>query len=699
MSEQIVQNKIFSYNVTILDKYECINLGATTINQLIKNGTIKKQSISKNIQNKRPDVLVINKDKEVVLYVEQKKPDKFKTDLDIEKAIEQEIDVAKELNALIYIVSDGHSFIWINPKTGKQILDENSNPINLKIKPKENDKEIATMINNIQQSIGFENNTLLKKEYLDPTDLATKINRILVNLTFSSAKNSLYTFVELFLFKYLSDIGVLTGENSFEFIASMYEDNFRKNNSYIDDATVLGKYIHGGRKTMKSLFPVGKDGTNIINGQVFHVEKDEYNEYISKDNTDIIFKEVILEFEKYERDNGKFINISTDFKSKLFETFMKKSNEKSEMGQFFTPLKIVNEMINMVDISEGMYITDPACGVGKFLLEIVGDRIDDFYTYENEEIKSTINLIGYDKMMNDEDDLTIILAKANMLIYFSELYQKNNSKKDVKNISKKLLNKTFKLHKTMLGTLEEIDTEKFDLIFANPPYYQSKPMMEAAKKTGYYTLNGSGVESLFLEWILKSLKPSGIANVILPDGIFSNHANSKIKEYILKHFFIESIISLPVGAFFNTPKKTYILTIRKKTRTECEKNTIQDYPVFTYIANSIGESLDVYRFDTDDNDLKEAVTKYNFFRKSDKNNIVEPIKSFISQDEKLKLIDINEFSKDESWIIENWWSQEEKINIGLKKKENIVNIEEFKGLLDNVNNTLIELREELECLK
>lgn len=510
---------------------------------------------------------------------------------------------------------------------------------------------------------------------------------------------SLYTFVELFLFKYLSDIGILKGESSFQYIVNMYKENYKKIDPEINSAKILGKYVDGARETMKTLFPAGEDGTSIINGQVFHVEKGEYNEYISTDNTDEIFKKVILEFEKYEKENGKFINISADFKSKLFETFMKNSSEKSNMGQFFTPLKIVNEMIAMVDIYQGMKICDPACGVGKFLLEAVENKIGDFYKYENSSLKRKIEIVGYDKMMSEKDDLTIILAKANMLIYFAELFQKNNSLKDVKEISNQLLNESFYLHKTLLGTLEKIEKNKYDLILANPPYFQSKTMMENAKVTGLYQLGGSGVESLFLEWILKSLKYGGIGNIVLPDGIFSNYANEKLKNYILTNFFIESIISLPVGAFFNTPKKTYILTIRKKTEDEIENGINQDYPVFTYIANSIGETLDVYRFDNDDNDLKEAVAKYNFYKKGDKKNIIEPIKSYIENDPKLKLISISEFTKSKSWIIENWWNEEEKIKIGLKKATNNVNIKEFQELIDDIILSLKDFKEELEWIK
>ncbi|MEX5396947.1 class I SAM-dependent DNA methyltransferase [Streptococcus sp. ZJ93] len=693
MSEQLTQNSLYSEPV-IFDKYECYSIGATTVNNLIKHKVIKNFNLKRGIVNKKPDVLILDDNKNVIIYVEQKQPDKFKSEKDIAAAIKQEIDVAKAIDSLIFVASDGDSYIWINPKTGEKILDEKGNEINLQINPKKNGKQVAKLINDISLSISHTNNQVLRKEYLDPTDLAQKINRILKNLTFASAKMSLYTFVELFLFKYLSDIGVLKGENSFSYIVSLYED------SAYSTATVLGKYLDGARETMVKLFPSGTDGTSIINGKVFHIDKDGQNEYVSEDNTDKVFKAVILEFAKYDKENGKFISISKDFKSKLFETFMKSSDDKSDMGQFFTPLKIVDEMVSMVDISEGMSICDPACGVGKFLLEAVEKRIGDSYSYKNGKLSSKITFYGYDKMMSEKDDITVILAKANTLIYFSELFQQNNSFSDVQTIAKSLLNNSFYLHKSMLGTLSNIEEDKYDLILANPPYYQSKEMSDLAKATKLYKWGGSGVEALFLEWIMRSVKYGGVANIVLPDGIFSNNANRKLKEKLKKYFYIETIISLPVNAFFNTPKKTYILTIRKKTEAEIENNVIQDYPVFTYIAGSIGETLDVYRFDTEDNDLKQAVIKYNYYRKSvDRNNLQEPIKSFLLDDSRLKLLTIDELDSNKSWIIENWWSEEEKIAIGLKKERQTVSIDEFQGMLDDMISLMQDFKEELEWLK
>lgn len=88
-SEQMIQNEIYSNNTTILDKYECLSLGATTIKSLIASKIIKNYNINKEIARKKPDVLIINKEKEVVIYVEQKVPYRFKNEKDIKKQLDK----------------------------------------------------------------------------------------------------------------------------------------------------------------------------------------------------------------------------------------------------------------------------------------------------------------------------------------------------------------------------------------------------------------------------------------------------------------------------------------------------------------------------------------------------------------------------------------------------------------------------------
>ena len=661
MSEQTIQDNLYSIPVSILDKYTCLSLGATTINDLIKTGKLKNVRISKNL-GKKPDVLIVNKNKEVVVFAEFKKPEEFNTEAKIQKAIKQEIAVAKEIGARIYVVSDGNTYRWLNPSTGKYITDENGNMITRKIEPKNESKKLADFIDLVSLSVSENNDKVLKLEDVDPTDLAKKIAGILKKMTFASSKMSLYTFVEVFLFKYLSDINVLKDKNSFDCIYGMYLEN---ENNRQTDADILGAYLEGPREQMKMLFPDGEDGTTIVNGKIFHVKKGIDGHYIEEDSHALCFKNIM---------------------------------DKSDMGQFFTPLKIVREMVNMVTITNGMKICDPASGVGKFLLEAASNIP---FEMKNGQLSAGVELFGFEKQMSGQDDITTILAKANMLIYFSKLFKDNNDVNEVKNLSNTLLNKSFCSSKTALGTLDRLEENKYDLILANPPYYQDATIMKLANDTGYYKAKGNGVETLFLEWIIRSLKYGGIANVVLPDGIFTNLGNTKLKEFTLNNCFIESIISLPINSFFNTPKKTYILTVKKKTEDEINNGIKQDYKIFTYICKSIGETLDVYRFDTpDDNDLREAVNKYNSYRNlSDKNKIEEPFKSWFENDGKMKLLSIDDFPSDSNWNIDNFWTEEEKIELGFKEADKTMTLNEFQSFLDGLVNDINNYKEAVECLK
>lgn len=696
MSEQTKQNDLYSNTITILDKYECLSLGATTIGNLIDEKRIVCNKIKTAVKNKgkKPDVLIIDNSKRIVTYIECKKPDEFNTDKKIENAINQEINVAKELGVKVFVATDGTKFVWVNALTGNRILDENGNEIISSINPKTEERKTAQLIERLNRDLSDSNDQLQAIRFSDPTNLAKKIGGLLKNIKFTTPKDSLYTFVELFLFKYLSDINILGTTENFDYIWSMYDEGGRS------EAEVLYRYIHEPREKISKLFPEAPDKTSVINGFVFHAERDSDGNYISNNADATTFHEVMKLFKEYEKSDGKFIDINRDFKSKLFETFTKQEKTKENAGKYFTPLKIVKGMVEMIDIKEGDEICDPACGVGKFLLE-AALRIDEPFTFENGHVKKKVKLYGFEKEMDEKGstsgyDLTTILAKANTMIYFSSLFKENNNLADIKVISKELLNETYYSSKTLLGTLEQTNGKQYDIILANPPYYPSAIISKEAKETGFYTEKGMNVEGLFLEWIIKSLKPNGVANIVLPDGIFTNVGNKRLHGFIFEQCFVDAIISLPVNTFFNTAKKTYILTLRKKK----DIGIKQDYPVFTYYCSSIGETLDVYRFDTDDSDFQTAVNKYNLFRScKDKNNIDSYLKPIFENDIRLKLLSVDSFSEHSAWDIDKRWSDDEKVMMGVKKADVIMNVDEFNEYLTGIIADINNYGEAIKCLK
>lgn len=697
MAEQINKNDYINHPDRI-GGFNYYSLGETTIKQLQQNNLISSKT--RKFQSKKPDAIVTDDKKDIVVYIENKDIGKLTTPDDIQSAIDQEIDVAKAVNAPIFVVTDTVDTYWINTFTGERIISEDGTEIRVVFKPNENKRQLERLIKYIRLSISETNNQLKKVVYLDPTDLATAVHQKIWVAKNSSPETCLYTFVELFIFKYLSDLGVLTGDYSFDSLCKKYEN---EGNS---DEYVLDFYLGatGPREKIKSLFPEGLDGTTVVNGDVFHAIKNKDGEYVVNGDGKT-FRNIIDEFKKYEQKNGKFLNINKDFKSKLFECFLKNEKDKKKMGQFFTPLKVVEQMNRMVEIKEGMKICDPACGVGKFLLEAISSNTENYYKFNGDKLERKIELYGFDKYSEDNSDRTIILAKANMLIYLSKLITENPDNKHTKEIAK-LFNDTFTLKKTNLGTLENLEENKYNLILTNPPYVVngSGDMKALATATGLYKCGGLGLEALFMEWIVKSLAEDGTALIVIPDGILSNLANKKLREYILDRCTIEGIISLPINTFFGTPKKTYILAIKKKYADDLGNTQKQVAPVFTYICNSIGETLDVYRFDTEENHLEEAVNQYNLFKATPDRSKFKAItydeegKPYI--DKKCKLIDIQKFydDVDSSWIIDNFWSDEEKIELGFKKEVNIMTIPELQTFIDNIIEVMEEYRGDLECL-
>ena len=699
MSEQMIQNGLYSSPVQF-GKYTCRSLGATTIQSLVKNKEIRGINLKecKGIKANKPDVLILNKNKEIVVFIEMKQPDEFNSDKLKNLAKIQELEVAKQTKSKIYVISDGNTFIWFNPKTGEHILDENLHPVYKKINPKdltlEQKKSLSDFISDVVNCIDNTNNQIYPKDYLDPTYLAKQVARLLQNMSLSSAKNSLYTFVELFTFKFLSDIEVLTGIYSFENIYKIYQDQSAK------DAFMM--YLTTIRDQLIKLFPLANDSTTIINGRIFHTQTDDMGRPIIIDNASNCFGELLDCFYNYEIEHGKFLYIKKDFKSKLFETFMKNSTDKDGMGQFFTPLKVVQEMVKMVDVRERMSICDPACGVGKFLLE-ASLKIPTPFFFENGIFKSSVKLIGLEKRMEDNnDDLTAILAKSNLLLFYSDLFKNNSDDSSkIQILAQELLNKVIKSSHSTLGTLEHLTPEEYDLILANPPYYRSAKITEESKsvyiegtETKAYSCGGQGIEALFVEWIIKSLKKNGEANIVLPDGIFTNIGNSKLKKFILNSCFIESIISLPVGTFFTTPKKTFILTLHK--RNEQEENVKQPYPVYSYLCSSIGETMDSYRFDIEDNDLHDCVELYSLY----KNNKDLPlVLQQVESNPRAKLIDIEHFDSESNWDINLCWSDAEKEKLGIKKADNVMSLNEFHSFIDELIDDINEYKETIECLK
>lgn len=675
MSEELLQRNLVK-NPEKIGRWDFYNIGATTVKALKEYGIIRNVNYG-DVEKKKVDGLIVQK-KNVIAVIEYKKPSEFKTVEQKGKAIKQEIEVAQKLGAKIFIATDTKETVWVNALTKNRIKDWDGNEIKTLFDPKS--EKIAELIEKINDSINEQNDNIKPRQLINPTDLAKSIWQDIWSVSGATPENCLYTFVELFIFKYLSDLEVLKGTHNFYTLMGMYREN--------TEDEVLEHYADTIRKKIKELFPENPaDKTTIINGTIF-VSKDQ--KAVAGYST--TFKTVLDKFNKY----GKLEHIDKDFKSQLFESFLKESISKKNWGQFFTPLKVVRSIVEMAkdEIKDGAKICDPACGVGKFLLEPLVTKLDHYYDVGKGGITRKVTIHGFDKGFDKDEQKTIILAKANMLIYFSDLI------KDNPGLTKEfaqLFNDSFTLKtNSILGTLSDPVENEYDLILTNPPYVTSGSgnLKDEIKKDGdlinYYKINAMGVEGLFMEWIIRALKPGGKAFIVVPDGILNRQNDKNLRKFISDECNIDGLISLPLNTFFTTNKKTYILCLTKKEN----KQKVQTSPVFTYLVSEIGESRNIYRFDIEQNDLHEAVTLYSFFKgnksefgkmNTDQRCKIQPIARFIEQIEK-------------DWVIDKWWSEQEKIELGVTEKSEKVTLLEFASIIEDVACSIQEFQEEVKEL-
>ncbi len=660
MNEELLQRDLHK-NPEKIGQWDFYSIGATTIKALKEAGIILSVDYG-DIDNKKVDAMIVSR-KKVIAIIEYKKPSEFKTKAQQDKAISQEIEVAKILKAKIIIATDTQETIWVNVLTGNRIKDENGQE--LKYKFDKTDEKLPDWIEKINFSIHEKNDQIKPKELVNPTDLARSIWQDIWSVSGATPENCLYTFVELFIFKYLSDLGVLKSFYGFQYLIDGYLENTPEE--------VLEIYATSIRPKIKELFPENlKDKTTIINGTIF-VSKDQK----AVKGYSTVFKKVLEKFKNY----GKLEHIDYDFKSQLFESFLKESISKKNWGQFFTPLCVVRAITEMAkdDIREGITICDPACGVGKFLLEPIKKHLENFYKVDKKGITKKIKLVGYDKGFDKDEQKTIILAKANMLIYFSDLIRDNPN---LTHKFSELFNESFELKtNSILGTLSEPVRDEYDLILTNPPYVMSgsSNLKEEIGKDGelkdYYKINAMGVEGLFMEWIIRALKPNGKAYIIVPDGLLNRQSDKNMRQFILDECYLDGIVSLPLKTFFTTPKKTYILCLTKKAN----KKDIQNFPVFTYLVSEIGESRDIYRFQIAQNDLQEAVELFSFY-KGNKQGFAK-----FNSDKRCKVQSIEVFNPENYWSIDRWWTHEEKIVLGIAEETNAISVESFSELVSDMS--------------
>jgi len=389
---------------------------------------------------------------------------------------------------------------------------------------------------------------------------------------------------------------------------------------------------------------------------------------------------------------------------------------KKKKGQFFTPRHVVEMCVRMLNPKSNEYVMDPACGSGGFLLHAM-DWCYPASTSEQREHRkhryAAKYLWGIDfelRAAKTSRALMLIAGDGHTNIFGPDVssldpktwYSTQSGQKLIQGL------KDARLLKNRITTADEpnilrdedlawkyFDELKFDVILANPPFAGE---MKDKKMLVYYELAKPALKRakdkqakeerdvLFIERILKFLKPGGRAAIVLPQGKFNNSSLAFIREWILRKARLLAVVGLHANTFKpHTGTKTSVLFIQKYTDEqladiETVKQTIaSECPDYEKIIRDLLSSNLTAR-DIPDEDIPEAIAELMLetfnFEEEESGEDNNPSEEELKDAESVRTLDI-----------------EERIDVATER------INDLKRNLINAKQKLSDLVSDLEALQ
>ena len=268
---------------------------------------------------------------------------------------------------------------------------------------------------------------------------------------------------------------------------------------------------------------------------------------------------------------------------------------KKKKGQFFTPRHVVEMCVRMLNPTRKEYVMDPSCGSGGFLLHAMDwcYPVDDNDKRELRKHKyASKYLWGIDfeaRAAKTSRALMLIAGDGHTNIFGPDVssldtktwYESASGQALMHGLRQaKLTAVKIPENETLKDddrAWEYFDELKFDVILANPPFageMKDRTMLghydlakPALKRAGDDKAPKEERDVLFIERILKMLRPGGRAAIVLPQGKFNNSSLAFIREWILKKARLLAVVGLHPNTFKpHTGTKTSVLFVQKYTK-------------------------------------------------------------------------------------------------------------------------------------
>ena len=304
------------------------------------------------------------------------------------------------------------------------------------------------------------------------------------------------------------------GEDIDKIIARLAEANELRgviDNAHFNDEAKLGK---------------GQEMVDKLTGLIAIFQRDEFN------------------FKNNKAGGDDILGDAYEYLMRNFATESGKSK-----GQFYTPAEVSRILAKVVGIdriterTENYSVYDPACGSGSLLIRAADEAPFEIAIYGQEKETTTAGLAKMNLVLHNKAAGEI---KAANTFSDPQYFEEGSNDEVLKRFDFAVVNPPFSL-KNWTDGLKEYG--RFDGYSDRPP-----------EKNGDFA---------WLMHILKSLKSTGKAAVILPHGVlFRGNAEATIRQSIIDKGYIKGIIGLPANLFYGTGIPACILVIDKSDADE-----------------------------------------------------------------------------------------------------------------------------------
>lgn len=286
---------------------------------------------------------------------------------------------------------------------------------------------------------------------------------------------------------------------------------------------------------------------------------------VFEQSAEILLDPTSLRFVDQQLKGIDFLDPQTDAVGDAYEAFIG-SAERGAEGQFFTPQRAVQLLVEMADPKPGERVIDPACGAGGFLSYTARRLMRNGASAE----QLCRDLVGVDK-----DSYLAKLAKAHVgLVTLGDA------------------------HIWCADSLAwvgsdgsdmpmECELGAFDVVLANPPF-GAKIVAASAEVQSRFELGFSwkmdrdgrwkkttqlqrrvSPQILFVERLLSLVRPGGRVGVVLPESLLSGKSYRHVVQYMRDKASLRAVVGMPEDLFKTSGKggthtKVCLLLLEKR---------------------------------------------------------------------------------------------------------------------------------------